>query len=197
MFIGVTGQIGAGKTTAAQTLSSFGAAVIDADQIGHQVVDESAYLRRQLARQFGDRILSKTGRVNRRRLARLAFADRQAKKRLDDIVHPYLLRKLRRRMRELSRKSPVVVIDAALLLDWNLDREMDVVLVVHASWRTRFDRVLRKGLSEADALARRRAQLPFREYRRRADRVVLNNGTREHLREKLEVWYQKILGQTD
>ncbi len=193
MLIGVTGQIGSGKTTAAKILASFGAVVIDADEIGHQVVDESAQLRRKLAKQFGQDILTASGKLSRKKLADLAFADEVAKGRLNRIVHPALLRKLRRQMKELTKRHAVVVVDAALLLDWNLDREMDLVLVIHASKEMRLKRSVKRGFSREDVLARQKAQVSFSEYRRRADRVILNNGTVEQFGSRLQrVWAEHV-----
>ena len=192
MFIGVTGQIGAGKTTAAKILASFGAAVIDADCIGREVVESSAPLRKKLAGAFGSDILTSAGSLKRRALARLAFANADNKRRLNELVHPYLLRELRRQMRQLRRQHQVVVIDAALLFDWNLESELDFVVVVHASLETRLKRLQARGISRQDARCRQRVQLPFREYQRRADYVILNNSTVEHLRLKLQRLYAKI-----
>lgn len=197
MFIGVTGQIGSGKTTAAKILASFGAAVIDADRLGREVVDGSAPLRKKLAGQFGGEILTASGRLSRRKLARLAFANEAAKQRLNRLVHPYLLRELRRQMKELAKRHEVVVIDAALLLDWELDRRMDLVLVIQASMKARLKRLTERGMTRDDILARQKAQLPFSEYRKRADCVVLNNGSVDKLRAKLQRLYEKFVRQRD
>ena len=197
MYIGVTGQIGSGKTTAARILASFGAVLIDADTIGHQVVDRSAPLRKRLARQFGGEILTPSGKLSRKKLARLAFADEAAKQRLNRLVHPFLLKELRRLMKELAKRHNVVVIDAALLLDWELDRLMDLVLVVHASEETRLKRLAARGFSKEDVLARQRAQVPLSENQRRADYVILNNGTVEKLQTKLQRLYKKFVSQRD
>jgi dephospho-CoA kinase len=194
MYIGVTGQIGSGKTTAAKILASFGAVVIDADKIGRQVVDESVQLRRKLAKQFGKEILTASGKLSRKKLADLAFADDAAKRRLNRIVHPALLKELRRQMKQLSRQHEAVVIDAALLLDWNLDREMDLVIVIHASDQKRLRRMVARGFSRGDVLARQKAQVSFSEYRRRADRVILNNGTVKQLRSRLQRVWQAFVG---
>ena len=185
MYIGITGLIGSGKSTAADILASMGARVVDADQIGREVVEKQPRLLKKLAREFGSEIIDSHGRLRRKKLAALAFKNTKTKKRLDAIVHPYLLRELKQRMREASHHSSVVVVDAALLLDWNLDREMDYVLVVHAGQELRFRRLVMRGFTRDDALRRQRAQLPFSEYRRRADRVIMNSKPQGHLREKL------------
>ncbi len=193
MYIGITGQIGSGKTTAAKILASFGAAVIDADRIGREVVDRSAPLRKRLANQFGSEILTLSGKLSRKRLARLAFADKAAKRSLDRLVHPFLLKELQHQMKKLARQHEVIVIDAALLLDWELDHQMDVVLVIHTSEETRLKRLVARGISKEDALARQKAQLPFSEYRRRADYVLLNNSTIDKLEIKLQRLYKKFI----
>ena len=189
MIVGLTGQIGAGKTSAARILARFGARIVDADKIGHEVLDQSPPLSRKLARAFGPEILDKRGRVNRKRLASLAFADETGKRNLNELVHPYLLRELRNRVRRLSKSHGILVIDAALLLYWDMDREVDFVLVVHASRQQRLERMKARGISRSDAAARERAQLPFAEFRSRADCLLLNNGTVEKLEGKLrELW---------
>ncbi|MDH4156948.1 MAG: dephospho-CoA kinase [candidate division Zixibacteria bacterium] len=99
MLIGVTGQIGAGKSTAAAILKSFGAAVVDADKIGRQVVDDNPPLLRWLVRAFGDRILNRRGNLDRRRLAALAFENDASGQRLNQLVHPYLLKELHRQVK--------------------------------------------------------------------------------------------------
>jgi len=189
MLAGLTGQIGAGKSTAAAILKSFGAAVIDADRIGREVVESSAELRRQLAETFGPEALNRDGSLNRAEVARRAFADESSRRKLNALVHPYLLHELRRQMASLARTHDVVVIDAALLLEWNLDREMDEVLVVTATQSTRLDRLAARGFSREDALARQSQQLSAAEYKSRATRIVPNDGTEADLRSVLQqIW---------
>lgn len=194
MFVGVTGQIGAGKSTAAGILASFGAVVIDADRVGRRVVDDSLVLRRKLARAFGADVLSHSGRLDRRKVAERAFADAQARKTLNSLVHPYLLKELGKEMRRLHKRHDVVVIDAALLLDWQLDFQVDLVVVIDAPAEERLARMKARGISSDDARARQRLQLPMSEYHSRADVVIVNDGSEAELQEKLRrVWEEKIL----
>jgi dephospho-CoA kinase len=197
MIIGLTGQIGAGKSTAAKTMARLGASVIDADQIGREVVERSNALRRKLAQAFGPEIIDAHGQLRRKKLAALAFADKQAQATLNALVHPYLLKELRRQAGMLIRSECVVVIDAALLLNWGMDREVDVVLVIHALRAERLKRLKTKGISPEDALARERAQLPYREFQSRSNRVILNNGTIRDLDRKVTQWYRHLTVQTD
>lgn len=197
MLIGLTGQIGAGKSTVADILKAHGAIIIDADRIGREVVDRSEPLRKRLARHFGKEILTPSGNLRRKKLAERAFATSTGKTELDRLVHPYLLRELRKQARAAQRRSPLVVIDAALLLNWELDREVDETWVVTGTQSRRFARLAARGISLSDALARQRAQLPLTEYRRRATRIIANNGTVAELERKVLRLLRRISPQTD
>lgn len=194
MLIGITGQIGAGKSTAAQILKSFGAAVIDADKIGHDVVDKNPSLLRKLTKAFGKSILTKNGNLNRKKLALLAFQNESSKDKLNRLVHPYLLKELHRQIRIKAKRFKVVVIDAALLLDWNLDLEMDLTLVIHTSRKRRLEFLEKRGITRQDAVARESRQLKYAEYRKRANTLIFNNDTKKMLVKKLEIfWNDKVL----
>lgn len=192
MLIGVTGLIGAGKSTAAAILATFGAVVVDADKIGKSVVDNSPQLLSKLKRQFGDGIVDHKGKLIRQKLARLAFRDDISRDRLNSMVHPYLLRELREQVKSLLKAKKIVVIDAALLLDWNLDRKTDFVIVVHAGLKIRIRRLARRGLSASEVRARTTRQLPYAEYRRRADYFILNNQSPTYLKRRLEIIYTTL-----
>ena len=193
MIIGLTGQIGSGKSEAARVFKRLGAVIVDADLIGREVVDNSPQLRRKLAREFGREILDRSGRVKRRKLAALAFVTKSSRDKLNRIVHPYLLTELRRQVKAALKTHEVVVIDAALLLFWKMDREVDLVLVIHSSRESRIRRMKKRGITPEDALARERAQLPYQEFRKRADRLILNNGSLKDLQRKLGQFWQRFV----
>jgi dephospho-CoA kinase len=188
MLIGITGQIGAGKTTAANVLKKMGAVVIDADKIGRAVVETNPQLLRKLTKSFGNQILTASGNLRRKKLAEVAFANRKNRKLLNKLVHPYLLRELRQELMKALRKNSVVVVDAALLLDWNLDELMDQTLVISCGKDKRVARLVKRGIAESDALARMKNQLPFSEYQNRANRVILNNSTKSSFQRKVREW---------
>ena len=191
MLIGITGQIGSGKSTAAKILKKMGMAIIDADKIGKQVVDENPALLRKLAKEFGSEILTKSGKLKRKKLAELAFKNEKSKKQLNAIVHPFLLKELLRQIKEYSQKTNHVVVDAALLLDWKLDKKMDMTIVIHTSQKDRLKRLFKRGISPKDALSRQKAQLPYSEYRKRSDILILNNQTEFELKNKLNKIFTK------
>ena len=192
MIIGITGLIGSGKSTAARILSEHGAALIDADKIARQVVNDYPAVLKKLARRFGKGVLTTTGRLSRTRLAAVAFADDDSRRDLNEIIHPYIVREIRRRMKELSRRHEHVVVDAPLLLGSAIEKDMDLILVIHAGEEIRLKRLLKRGMAASDAGRRMCAQLPFAEFRRRADRLILNNGSRMSLENKLVTFLEKI-----
>lgn len=196
MVIGLTGQIGSGKSTVAALFRKFGAVVIDADQIGREVVERSPQLRRSLGLAFGPSIMSRGGKIDRRRLAELAFATDRSKRSLDKLVHPHLLKELRRQVR-IAERNRTVVVDAALLLDWHMDCEVETVVLVHASREVRMQRLMAKGMSRTDALARMRSQMPYRRYLQRAHHLILNSGTPQELESKATRLWRRLIGQTD
>ena len=188
MLIGITGQIGAGKTTAADILKTMGAVVIDADKIGRKVVETNPKLIQKLARAFGPQILTPAGNLRRKKTAEIAFSTEKNRNLLNSLVHPYLLRELRQQVRIYLAHKKVVVIDAALLLDWKLDNLVDVTLVIGCSQDKRLARLIKRGLSKSDALARMKSQLPFRDYQKGADRIILNSSTKAAFKRKVQKW---------
>ena len=123
--------------------------------------------------------------IRRKKLAELAFVDQISHNKLNSLVHPYLLAALRRQLRQGRREGRAVVIDAALLLYWKMDRKVDCVIVVHASRKLRLNRLQARGIERKDTLAREKAQLSYSEYRRRADHIILNNGSKADLTRKV------------
>ena len=192
MIIGITGLIGSGKSTAARILSEHGVALIDADKIAREVIELYPVLLKKLVQQFGGSILTPSGRLRRKKLAALAFADEQATQQLNLLTHPYIAREIRTQTKRAVRQSSFVVVDAPLLLGSAIEKDMDLILVIHAGEKIRLKRLLKRGITASDARRRMRAQLPFAEFRRRADRLILNSGSPASLEKKLLAFLKKI-----
>ena len=193
MKIGLTGQIGAGKSTVAAVFKAKGAAVIDADAIGREVVSENRMLRRQLVKAFGEEILGASGEIDRSKLAQLAFTEPQSTKKLNRLVHPYLLKELRRQIIHNSKHHSIVVVDAALLHLWRMERQMDLTIVVSAPLETRLRRMRNRKIERSDARKRDRAQLSLAVMKKHSDLVIRNSGSRSDLKAKaLKVWHKCI-----
>ncbi len=193
MYIGLTGLIGAGKTSAATILKTLGAVVIDADRVARDVLDIYPALRNDLVKTFGSSIVTTSGRLRRKKLAQLAFTDEASSRKLDRLIHPYIAREIRTRMKKLNRRHRLIVIDAALLIGSSIENEMDRIIVIHASKQIRLQRLLRRGMSREDALNRMARQLPLSVLKRRADAVIINQDSIGSLKKKLVNYLKKIV----
>ena len=179
-IVGLVGRAGSGKSTVARALEADGAVVIAADQLGHQVTDQDPEVRRALEADYGAEVYRADGALDRRRVAARIFADPAARARLDRLVHPRILARIRSRLEELraARFRGVVVIDAALMLEWGLERECDAILAVVAPEREQIERLARaRQWSEDEARARLAAQRDNAGFAGAADRVIDNRDT--------------------
>jgi len=186
MVLGLTGGIAAGKSTVARMFERLGAVVIDADRIAREVI-ESPEIRDRIRREWGEEFLDPEGRPDRRRIARRAFQDPASLRQLNSWVHPPTLREMERRLEQAAETGPpLIVIDAPLLLEKDLDRWCDTVVYVEAERSRRALRARAARGWEAEEIARREAaQLPETEKRQRADAVVDNNGSEEETFEQV------------
>jgi len=177
--IGVIGGMGGGKSAAAALLAERGAVVIDADAVGHEVLQRPE-IRGRLVARFGSGIVTagEAGpKVDRRALGRLVFAAEGARRDLEAIVHPLMIEDFERTIAEAqrSRSATAVALDAAVLLEAGWDRECDLVVYVDAPRAERLARVERtRGWSFADFEAREAAQQSCESKRLRADYVLPN-----------------------
>lgn len=192
--IGLTGGIGAGKSSVTATFAQCGGVIVDADVIAREVVEPGTEGLAALVAAFGDDILSPDGALDRPALAAKAFQDDEARKTLNGIVHPLV----GRRRAEIIAAVPedaVVVEDIPLLVESGMAPLFPLVVVVHADAELRVARLVeQRGLTEADARSRIAAQADDEQRRAVADVWLDNSGTPEALAERArEVWNNRIL----
>jgi len=195
LTIGITGRLGSGKSAAARILEKLGGKVISADDLGREVVEDRPHILSKLIRAFGTEIVTPEGNLKRRELARLAFSSPQNLENLNKIVHPALLQRLEEEL-ERCRHDPdcaLIVVDAALLVDWGLHAKMDYVICVSAEEKIQIARQVEKGLSPEEARMRLKSQKPQEELGAVSDFVIENNGTLEELETKIRQVYDQIL----
>ncbi len=183
-IVGLVGRAGGGKSTVAAALAAEGAVVIEADRLGHEVTDGDPQVRAALAREYGAGVYGPDGRLDRERVAARVFRDTAARARLDRLVHPRLVARIEGELEELRRRGfhGVVVLDAALLLEWGLERACDVVVAVTAPEPEQVRRLGRqRGWSEDEVRRRLAAQRPDEDFRARADATLDNSGGVEEL----------------
>ena len=183
LVIGLTGGIGAGKTTVTTVFSDNGVPVIDADSIAREVVEPQRETLDDLVTAFGTSILDSEGYLRRDELARLAFADEVATQRLGEIMHP-AIEKLTDEKLAALRGSPLVVHDVPLLVENHLTCRYPLVMLVDVPEAVRLHRlVYSRGMSAEDAMARIRAQAQDTERYTDTDIQIDNTGSVEQVRE--------------
>jgi len=188
-IIGITGGIGSGKTTASEFLKSRGFHVIDADRIGHDIMQPGMPILIELAMVFGEDILDNNGVLNRKKLAEAAFADPQNKKMLDSITHKEIFEEIRRRMDVLADQGvKIVFLDAALLFETGLENTCEQTWLIDAEQEIRIKRAMdRDGSTREQVLARLENQMSSEEKRKRASHIIENSGNLEQLYKQLDV----------
>jgi dephospho-CoA kinase len=191
--IGLTGGIGAGKSTVSATFAECGGIIVDGDVIAREVVERGTEGLAQLVDAFGDDILLADGALNRPALAAKAFVDDEKRAMLNGIVHPLVARR-REEILAAVHDDAVVVEDIPLLVETGLAPLFPLVVVVTAPEEIRVDRLIRRGMDEADARARIKAQAPEDQRRAIADVLLDNSGTQDELVEKArDLWYSRVL----
>jgi dephospho-CoA kinase len=193
--IGLTGNIGSGKSTVARLLAERGAAVIDSDALARQATEDPAVLK-LIIEEFGERMVA-DGRLDRGALAEVVFADSGARRRLEGIIHPWVRarsRSVQRRLVDSPTPPPAIVHDIPLLFENGLQDAFDAVVVVDAPAETRAARAAAGGrLSEADFLARDRAQWPPERKAALADHVLDNSGDLASLEEQVAALWSRLV----
>ncbi|MFN8073500.1 MAG: dephospho-CoA kinase [Mycobacterium sp.] len=192
--IGLTGGIGAGKSTVSRAFAECGGVVVDGDVISREVVAPGTHGLAQLVEHFGDGILLDDGALNRPALAAIAFSDEDRRLKLNGIVHPLVARR-RSELIAAAAEDAVIVEDIPLLVESHMAPMFPLVVVVHADPEVRLRRLIEyRGFSEDDAKARIAAQATDEQRRLVADVWLDNSGSEGELVERArELWYGRVL----
>ncbi len=187
-LFGLTGGIASGKSTVASRLRARGVPVIDADELAREVVAPGTDGLRAIVQTFGEGVLDPTGALDRKALARIAFADDAARKRLNAITHPRIAQRTAERAAELGRTGEALgCYEAALLVENGVADMFRPLVVVSCPEAVQLERVrARDDASREDAMARIRAQKPLAEKVAVADFVIDTTGTLEANRQRTD-----------
>src|SRR5262245_19031279 len=186
--IGLIGGIGAGKSTAAACFAARGGAVVNADALGHEALDQPDIRQRVLDR-WGRRVLRPDGSLDRRAIAGIVFAESQERCALEQMVFPFIGQ---RALEEVARAQAdpaarFVVVDAAVMLEAGWNNVCDRVVYIDAPRELRLARLAaRSGWSADDLAAREAAQWPAAEKIKRADALIVNDAGPGHLQERID-----------
>jgi dephospho-CoA kinase len=192
--IGLLGGIGAGKSLVASQFAKLGCKVVDADQVGHELLREPA-VRRAILERFGPEVFGASGEVDRGRLAARVFANRQDLSALEAIVHPELWRRVRQAVEDARLTSAAaVVLDAALILEKGLDNLCTVMVYIDVPEEVRRKRAGEARGWDLSEVARREApQISLKTKQGRADYIVDNSTSPEHTFEQVRTILSRIV----
>ena len=187
--IGLTGNIGCGKTTVSRMFEDLGAEVIEADRIGHQLLEKEK-IKKRVVSIFTESVLDAQGNISRKKLRNLVFKDKKKLEQLNSILHPLMVKEIEKKIK--TSRSNLIVVDAAVLFEAGWDCLVDKILVVSAPYHTQLKRIKDQGdFSLAEIKGIMEVQLPQSEKIKRADFVIENEGSIEKTREQVRnLWAQ-------
>ncbi len=192
LVIGITGNIGTGKSTVLQMLRELGAFIIDADQVAHEVMAPGGPAYEGVIKAFGPDIVQADGQIDRKRLGEIVFAHPDQLSRLETIVHPAVFTRLTQLLDEAGEQ--VVFIEAIKLLEAGMAISLcDRVWVVTAPRAQQIERLMRtRNMSRAEAKARMALQSPQALKTAQADVVIHNDGSMEALQQQVTTAWQQL-----
>ncbi len=193
--VGLTGGLASGKSFVGHTLAGLGCHLIQADELGHQVLLPGAEAYDEVILQFGDDIPDQDGFINRKKLGELVFGRPELLEKLSKIVHPHVGARQKRLIEEIVQADPkaIIVVEAAILVETGSYKKCDRLIVAVCSDEQQMERAMKRGAyTREEVLARLSRQLPLEEKLKVADYVVDTSGTKENTIEQVRAVYDSL-----
>ena len=193
--IGLTGGIGTGKSSVSALFKEWGAYIFDADVVAKDIINNNDTAQSELIAEFGTDVLGADNKIDKKKLARIAFSDEDHQLRLNIIIHPYVFNEIDATFDKVlaDGNHEVFVVDAALIYESGADTHMDYVIVVTSHLRIRTERVMtRGGLTLDEFLQRVELQWPDEDKVHMADFVIHNNSAEEQLTAEAKKIYNRL-----
>lgn len=194
--IGLTGGIASGKTTISNILKELGAIIIDADKIARKVVEKSSPALKDIEENFGRDVLFKNGRLDRKKLGNIVFNDTGSLKKLNEIIHPYIVEKIIDEINHYKKtyNNRVIILDAALLIELNLMDLVEEVWLIVVPEEMQLGRLVeRDNISANQAQKRIDAQIPLEDKKKYADLIIDNSKDLTYLQAQIEENWERII----
>jgi dephospho-CoA kinase len=194
LVIGLTGNLGTGKSTVSHMLVELGAKHIEADDLGHDLLQQDEQVHAEIVNAFGVSILNTSGEIDREKLSKVVFDDKAALSRLNSITHPRILQIVKQQIEEDRQAGDrVVVLEAALLIEAGWKALVDQLWVTTAPEATIVSRLMKsRGMTEEQILDRLRSQMPQEEKARQADVVINTDCTMDELGARVKELWSKL-----
>ncbi|MBZ5623255.1 MAG: dephospho-CoA kinase [Acidobacteriia bacterium] len=193
--VGLTGGLACGKTFVGEALASYGCFLIQADELGHEVLAPGGEAYEAVVREFGNNILADNGEVDRHALATRVFASPDSLARLNALVHPPVVRREEQLLEGFAAREPhgIAVVEAAILIETGSYRRFDRMILVTCSEEQQVERALRRdGAVLDDIRARLSRQMPLEEKRKFADFVIDTSGEKENTLRQTRAVYESL-----
>jgi dephospho-CoA kinase len=191
LIVGLTGGIGAGKSTVANMFAQLGALTIDADQLARQAIEPGSIGFDEVITEFSPKILT-DGDIDRQKLGKIVFKDADKRKKLEAIIHPKVQEALASKIKSLS-PGDVLVYEIPLLVETGAAEKFDYIITVESDIENRLDRLFERGMDEDEAERRIAAQASQAQREEVADRVIVNDGDRADLfAECARIWESEL-----
>lgn len=191
MKVGLTGGIGAGKSTVADLFSQKGAVVIRSDELARQVIEPQTLGFQQVIDRFGKDLLNAEGYIDRAKLAQIVFKDDAALKDLENIIHP-LVRSKTNQIIDQHTSETIIVNEIPLLLEKKMESLFDFLVIVISSEKNRLERLAHRGLTADQATARMAKQVSDEQRKAAADFLIVNDGNLDQLEADVEKIWQTL-----
>lgn len=192
-IIGITGGIATGKSTVVEYLKTKGYPIIDSDQIAHQVL-ESPMILENIKTIFGEKFFE-NGKLNRKIFSNYVFNDKKELKKLEELVYPFIIDGIHRRIAELKDKFDFIFVDIPLLFEKKneLNLTFASIWLVYTDEFSQIDRMIRdRGLTEEEAKSRIKAQMSIEGKKQLADVIICNQGSKDELYQNIEINLKKL-----
>jgi dephospho-CoA kinase len=191
---GLTGGIASGKSTVAAMLAEHGFPVLEADKVSHELIEAGGAAYEEVIARFGREILDGNGRIDRARLGAVVFADRQKLDQLNGIIHPRVEGEALKQLLELERSGsyPAAFVEAALIFEAGLQKQLDGVVVAWCLPEQQLARLIERGMSKAEARQRIAMQMPVAEKLALATEKIDCSGSMEETRRQVDALAAKL-----
>ncbi len=176
IVLGVTGSVGTGKSTVSKMFEKLGAVRISADALAHEAIEKGKAPYRRVVRSFGKVILDRDGSIRRRELAKIVFQNPKKLKTLNSLIHPYVIGRIREKIRRLRKRKGVVVVEIPLLHEAGLEKMFDQVVTVSCRPEAQKKRWRKNGREIGELKRRSSAQLPLSYKIKQSDFIIDNSG---------------------
>jgi dephospho-CoA kinase len=193
--VGLTGGLACGKSFVGEALASFGCFLIQADELGHQVLAIGGEAYEPVVREFGRDVLAGDGQIDRPRLAARVFGNQEALARLNSLVHPPVIRREEELSAAFAAEHPdgIVVVEGAILIETGSYRRFDRLILVVCEEAQQLERAMRRpGAVESDVRRRLTHQLPLAEKRKFADFIIDTSGSKEDTLRQTRSLYDEL-----